>query len=161
MTMRINVQNGILSTVAELIATNRHFFQCFLDMHLLTLLPPLFQKAPLSLEKHIFDGLVPLIPVWPLYMLRLVNIYTCLHPPMPRFSVAADIRITHLEFDREHRKDDLLNRAGQVNRMSQKTEKNRWDMEASAIEPSIELMPIKFLSKISWQTKSANSKCQG
>jgi hypothetical protein len=46
------------------------------------------------IKKPIFDALVPLIPVRPMCVLKLLNIYTCLHAPMPLFWTAADILIT-------------------------------------------------------------------
>jgi hypothetical protein len=107
-TMKSNVQHGILSITAELITTSPHFFQCALEMHILDYLPydnqdmvdpifqilvPVFSQAPTAIQKYVFDGLQSLIRVRPLYVLKLVNIYTCLHPPMPLFWAAADILI--------------------------------------------------------------------
>jgi hypothetical protein len=107
--MKVNVQSAILMTTAELISSSPHFFQCFLDTQIVEFLPydnphlidplfqvlvPLFSHAPLTIKKFVFDALTPLIPVRPLYILRLVNIYTCLHPPLPCFWNAADILIT-------------------------------------------------------------------
>jgi hypothetical protein len=107
--LKVGVQSAILSTTAELITSSHGYFQCFIEMEMLEHLPyeirelvdpifhvlvPVFQQAPLMIKKPIFDALVPLIPVRPMCVLKLLNIYTCLHAPMPLFWTAADILIT-------------------------------------------------------------------
>jgi serine/threonine protein kinase len=109
--MRLNVAHGILATTAELIASP-HYFQYALEMKILDYLPydqpefvdpifhilvAVFSQAPTAVHKSVFDSLQGLIRIRPLHVLKLVNIYTCLHPPLPLFWSAADILILKAE----------------------------------------------------------------
>ena len=107
--VRVNVMAAMLTTTAELIESRQSFFQVFVQMRILEWIPidniqlvdslfhvlvPVFTKAPTLIPKNVFDVLVTWIPTRPLYVLRLVNIYTCMHPPMDNFWAAADLLIT-------------------------------------------------------------------
>ncbi|KAK8863692.1 hypothetical protein M9Y10_011382 [Tritrichomonas musculus] len=100
----------ILSVTADLINKIPNCYSCFLQIHLADQLPfntegmndqiyriltTIFMKTPSQISKNIIDELPKMSISDPLYVLHLINIYTCMHPPMQFFWDAADILILH------------------------------------------------------------------
>ena len=119
----VTAMSAILDTIAQLIQTHQDYFQVFLHMGVLEWLPitnlqlvdsvfhvlvPIFTKAPTVIQKNVFDTLISWIPSRALYVLRLVNIYTCMHPPMDNFWTAADLLITQTSAFQESACDQYL-----------------------------------------------------
>jgi hypothetical protein len=105
----VAVQRSILQATSDFVSANQHCLQIILEMDILSVLPldgpdvidpafgilqSLFSQAPLSISALLFVALSGWLRLRPLYVLRLINIYTCLHPPLPLFWTAADILIT-------------------------------------------------------------------
>ncbi|OHS93459.1 TKL family protein kinase [Tritrichomonas foetus] len=108
-TENLEALNAILTVTAELINKAPDFFQSFLQMQMMEFLPfsrkelidPIYQilvtvflKSPALITKTIICQLPAMCRIEPLYVLHLINIYTCMHAPMQYFWDVADILIT-------------------------------------------------------------------
>lgn len=100
----------VLSVTADLINKIPNCYSCFLQMRLVNQLPfntegmndqiyrilaTIFMKTPSHITKDIIGQLPKMSLTDPIYVLHLINIYTCMHPPMQHFWDVADILILH------------------------------------------------------------------
>ena len=106
----------LLNVIAELINKAPDFFQSFIQMEMLQviqflsfdkkevvfpiyqILVTVFTRSPTLISKNLISQLPAMCNIEPIYALHLINIYTCMHAPLPTFWDVADILVKYQDY---------------------------------------------------------------